>query len=218
MASHGPRRRRRARDRPLGAGRAGVSPPPADDPGKAAPDIPRHCAGYSLGWNTRAREPPVRILCHAAEGRREPFSASRLGPPSIAQVLGPSPRCSPLGTLAAAVDLAAARLAPRCSPLGTLAAAVDLAAARLAPVLAPARPPRPGARPGARLGGRRLDNAALAAYLTNAKQGRQRSFWGIVDSSTFTGNTLSPSDRAMRYRLMYCHSASIWMVSQYFGV
>ena len=75
-----------------------------------------------------------------------------------------------------------------------------------------------GARPGARLGGRRLDNAALAAYLTNAKQGRQRSFWGIVDSSTFTGNTLSPSDRAMRYRLMYCHSASIWMVSQYFGV
>ena len=98
--------------------------------------------------------------------------------------------------------------------LGTLAAAVDLAASRLAPVLAPARPPRPGAR----LGGRRLDNAALAAYLTNAKQGRQRSFWGIVDSSTFTGNTLSPSDRAMRYRLMYCHSASIWMVSQYFGV
>ena len=82
----------------------------------------------------------------------------------------------------------------------------------------PARPPRPGARPGARLGGRRLDDAALAAYLTNAKQGRQRSFWGFMDSSTFTGNTLSPSDRAMRYRLMYCHSASIWMVSQYFGV
>ena len=74
LASHGPRRRRRARDRPLGAGRAGVSPPPVNDPGKAAPDIPRHCAGYSLGWNTRAREPPVRILCHAAEGRREPFS------------------------------------------------------------------------------------------------------------------------------------------------
>ena len=28
--------------------------------------------------------------------------------------------------------------------------------------------------------------------LTNVKQGRQRSSWGVVDSSTFTGNTSCP--------------------------